>query len=99
MFSKLKQFKDLKDQGKKLQEVLGGETATASNFGNSVSITMDGNMKITEIKISPDMLTPDKKEKLESALKDVHEDVLKKVQRIIAGKMQESGFSLPGLGK
>ncbi len=98
MFSKLKQFKDLKDQGKKLQEVLGGETATASNFGNSVSITMNGNMKITEIKISPEMLNPDKKEKLESALKDVHEDVLKKVQRIIAGKMQESGFSLPGMG-
>ena len=44
------------------------------------------------------MMAPDKKEKLESAIKDVHTDVLKKIQKIIAGKMQESGFSLPGLG-
>jgi len=99
MFSKLKQYKDLRDQGKKLQETLGGESATASNFGNTVSITMNGNMQITDIKITPELLTPDKKEKLESALKDVHEDVLKKIQRIIAGKMQESGYSLPGMGK
>lgn len=98
MFSKLKQFKDLRDQGKKLQESLSGESATASNFGSTVSITMNGNMQITEVKIAPDMMAPDKKEKLESAIKDVHTDVLKKIQKIIAGKMQESGFSLPGLG-
>ena len=99
MFSKLKQFKDLRDQGKKLQETLSTESATANNFGSTVNITMNGNMQITEIKIAPEMLTPDKKEKLENALKDVHEDVLKKIQKIIAGKMQESGFSLPGMGK
>lgn len=97
MFTKLKQFKDLRDQGKKLQETLSGESATANNFGSTVSITMNGNMQITEIKIAPEMLSLDKKEKLESAIKDVHADVLKKVQKIMASKMQESGFSLPGM--
>ncbi len=98
MFTKLKQFKDIRDQGKKLQEILGNESCTASNFGNTVNITMNGNMQITEVKIAPEMLSLDKKEKLESAIKDVHADVLKKVQKIMASKMQESGFSLPGLG-
>lgn len=64
MFSKLKQFKDLRDQGKKLQEVLGSEKITASNFGNTVSITMDGNMHITEVKIAPEMMGLEKKKNL-----------------------------------
>ena len=99
MFTKLKQYKDLRDQGKKLQEALGGESASANNFGSTVTITMDGNMQITEVKIAPEMLVPEKKEKLESAIKDVHADVLKKIQRIMAGKMQEmGGFNLPGMG-
>lgn len=100
MFSKLKQYKDIRDQGKKLQEVLGGESATANNFGSTVTLTMNGNLQMTEVKISPELLAPDKKEKLESAIKEVHNDVLKKVQRIMAGKMQEmGGFSnLPGMG-
>ncbi len=100
MFTKLKQFKDIRDQGKKLQEVLGGESASASNFGNSVSITMNGNLQVTDVKISPEWLTPDKKEKLEIAIKEVHSDVLKKVQKIMASKMQEMGGfgNLTGLG-
>ena len=99
MFTKLKQYKDIRDQGKKLQEALGGESASANNFGSTVTITMNGNLQMTEVKISPELLALDKKEKLESAIKDVHNDVLKKVQRIMAGKMQEmGGFNLPGMG-
>ncbi|MDO9509775.1 MAG: YbaB/EbfC family nucleoid-associated protein [Candidatus Magasanikbacteria bacterium] len=100
MFTKLKQFKDIRDQGKKLQETLGGESATSSNFGNSISITMNGNLQVTDVKIASEWLTPDKKEKLEIAIKEVHGDVLKKVQKIMASKMQEMGGfdNLTGMG-
>lgn len=96
MFSKLKQFKDLRDQGKKLQEVLAGESITTRAMGDKVLLTMDGNLAITGLAIDPEVLTPDKKDKLENAIKDAHADAMKKMQRTIATKMQEMG-GMPGL--
>jgi DNA-binding protein YbaB len=52
---------------------------------------------MTGLAIDPEVLTPDKKDKLENAIKNAHSDALKKMQRIIAGKMQEMG-GFPGLG-
>jgi DNA-binding protein YbaB len=97
MFSKLKQFKDLRDQGKKLQEALGTESVTVRELGDKVVLTIDGNLQMTGLAIDPEVLTPDKKEKLENAIKNAHSDALKKMQRIIASKMQEMG-GFPGLG-
>lgn len=97
MFSKLKQFKDMRDQGKKLQEALGGESVTVRALGDKVVMTMDGNLRISGLVIDPEVLTPDKKSKLESAIKDAHDEAMKKMQRIIAGKMQEMG-GFPGMG-
>lgn len=97
MFSKLKEFKDLRDQGKKLQGALVGESVTVRTLGDKVVLTVDGNLAITGLAIDPEVLTPDKKEKLEHAIKEAHSEALKKMQRIIAGKMQEMG-GFPGMG-
>jgi DNA-binding protein YbaB len=91
MFSKLKQFKDIRDQGKKLQEALGTESVTVRELGDKVVMTVDGNLQMTGLAIDPEVLTPDKKDKLENAIKNAHSDALKKMQRIIASKMQEMG--------
>lgn len=96
MFSKLKQFKDMRDQGKKLQETLGKESVTVRALGDRVVLTMNGNLEMTALAIDPEVLTPDKKDKLESAIKEAHGDALKKMQRIMASKMQEMG-GFPGL--
>ncbi len=96
VFSKLKQFKDLRDQGKKLQGALAGESVTTRTLGDKVVLTMDGNLRITGLAIDPEVLSPEQKNKLEQAIKDAHDDALKKMQRIIAGKMQEMG-GMPGL--
>lgn len=94
MFSKLKQFKDMRDQGKKLQGALSGESVTTQNGG--VAITMDGNMQMTGIAIDDDLLSPAKKEKLQNSIKDAYGDALKKIQRIMANKMQAMG-GFPGM--
>lgn len=94
VFSKLKQFKDLRDQGKKLQGALAGESVTAHN--NGVALTMDGNLQLTGVAIDDEMLNPTKKEKLQNAIKDAHSEAAKKMQRIMASKMQEMG-GFPGL--
>ena len=89
VFSKLKQFKDLRDQGKKLQCALAGESVTSHS--NGVALTMDGNLQLTGVAIDVEMLNPAKKEKLQNAIKDAHGDATKKMQKIMAGKMQEMG--------
>ncbi len=98
MFSKLKQFKDMRQQGKKLQGALAGESATARAAGDKVVLTMDGNLQMTGLAIDDELLTPNKKEILQNGVKDAHNDALKKMQRIMAGKMKEmGGFNLPGM--
>ncbi len=96
VFSKLKQFKDLREQGKKLQGALAGETVTVRTMGDKVLLTMDGNLQITGLVIDPEVLSPGFKTKLEAAIKEAHGDALKKMQRIIAAKMQEMG-GMPGM--
>ena len=97
MFSKLKQFKDLREQGKKLQDVLAQESVTVHAAGDGVTLTMDGNLGVSALVISDELMALDKKEKLQNAIKEAHGDALKKMQRIMAGKMQEMG-GLEGLG-
>lgn len=88
----------MRDQGKKMQTLLAGESSTGSAAGGKVTIVMDGNFGITKVNIDPELLAADKKLKLEEALKDAHADALKKMQRIVMGKMQQSGdFKMPGM--
>ena len=97
MFNKLKQFRDLRSQGKKLQNTLSEEKTTVSS--NGVSLTMDGNLRIIDLNIPTDLLNPDKKEKLQNAVKDAHSDAFKKMQRVMAMKVREMGGlpQMPGL--
>lgn len=98
MFSKLKQYKDLREQGKKLQGALAGESVTIRTAGEKVALTMDGNLQLTGLAIDDELLNPEKKEKLQNAIKEAHADALKKMQKIMDSKMQAmGGFNLPGM--
>ncbi|MFH1744720.1 MAG: YbaB/EbfC family nucleoid-associated protein [bacterium] len=92
MFSKLKHLKDLRSQAKQMQNALADELITVENRG--VSVIMDGNMEITDLKIANDVPI----EKLENIVKDNANDAIKKTQRLMAKKMQEmGGFEKMGL--
>lgn len=91
MFNKLKQYKDLRDQAKTLQNALSQETVTVEK--NGITVIMNGNMEITSLTIN-DTLS---KSNMESMLKDLFNDAVKKIQKIMARKMQDMG-GFPGLG-
>jgi len=91
MFNKLKQLKNLRDQAKKMQNALSGETVTTEK--NGIVITMDGNMQINGVKVNSET---DNKEALASAIKDAVNDAIKQTQKLMAKKMQEMG-GFPGL--
>lgn len=98
MFSKLKQFKDLRDKAKQLQNALSGESVEGSGGWGKVKVTMDGNQAITALTIDDALLSPSEKEKLQAALKEALNEALKKAQKLVMEKMKGiGGLDLPGL--
>jgi DNA-binding protein YbaB len=85
MFEKLKQIKDLRSQAKTMQNVLSGESATVEK--NGVSVTMNGNLEITNLVIPETLVGL----QAANATREAVNEVVKKVQKIIAQKMQDMG--------
>jgi DNA-binding YbaB/EbfC family protein len=94
MFEKLKYMKDLRSQAKQMQNVLAEETAEGSAAWGKVKIVMNGNQEVLSVTIDPELMNPENKDKLESALKEATNEAIKKIQRIMAEKMRSMG----GLG-
>ena len=99
MLTKLKQFKDIRSQAKKMQDALADESVTVRSAGDKVVLTMDGNLKLTGLAIDDELMEASKKDKLIDAVKSAHDDAQKKMQRIMASKMKEMGGlpDIPGL--
>ncbi|MCX6785312.1 MAG: YbaB/EbfC family nucleoid-associated protein [Candidatus Komeilibacteria bacterium] len=96
VFSKLNQIKELRQQGKNLQNQLAQETVTLEKQG--VNLVMDGNQKIIKLDLNPELLTPERKTRLEEIIKELHNEAIGKVQRIMVEKMKASGnLNIPGL--
>lgn len=95
LFSQLKQIKDLKEQAKKLQSELANEIVTAEKWG--VKVTINGNQEIQKVEIVDQNLLSNK-ENLEKNIKDATNEAIKKVQMVMAQKMQTmGGLNLPGI--
>lgn len=98
MFNKLKEVKDLRDQAKQLQNQLSQESVMTSAEGGKINLVMDGNQTVVSLDIDPELLTPEKKEDLEKGLRNAFNEAVKKIQRVIAQKMQSGNFKMPNLG-
>ncbi|MEK7481443.1 MAG: YbaB/EbfC family nucleoid-associated protein, partial [Patescibacteria group bacterium] len=61
MFNKLKQFKQMRDQAKNLQQTLSTEHVESTAAWNKIKIAMDGNLTVTSVDIDPELLTVDNK--------------------------------------
>ena len=96
MFTKLKQYKDMRAQAKKIQGALEGEKISTDAAGGRVRVQISGNMEIGAITIDPSLLATGEKTRLEDALKDAVNAGLKKTQQIMAKKVKEMG-GIPGM--
>ncbi|HKM40682.1 MAG: YbaB/EbfC family nucleoid-associated protein [Patescibacteria group bacterium] len=90
MFSKLKQFKDLRNQAKTMQSALAEEKIELDK--NGIKMVMNGNMEILELSINSDLKPND----IAKYCKDLFNEGIKKTQRVMAKKMQAMG-GIPGL--
>ncbi len=85
MFEKLKQIKDLRSQAKTMQNALSGESASAEKGG--VTITLNGNLEVQSVVIADGMT----KAQIEQATKEAANEAIKRIQKVIAQKMQAMG--------
>ncbi|MDD4901488.1 MAG: YbaB/EbfC family nucleoid-associated protein [Patescibacteria group bacterium] len=85
MFNKLKQFKDLRNQAKTLQNALAQESIEYER--NGLKAVMNGNMEITQLTISPTIA----QDKLPGILTEVINETIKRTQKVMAKKVQEMG--------
>ncbi len=90
MFSKLKQFQDLRSQAKTMQNALAQETITEEK--NGVKVVLNGNMEIINLSLNESL----PKSSQEEILKNCLNDALKRAQRIMAKKLQDMG-GIPGM--
>ena len=96
MFNKLKQIQDLKSQANQIKNALSQETVEGQGAWGKVKVTMDGNQEVKKVEIDPEILND--KEKVENGIKDATNDAIKKVQKVMAQKMQQmGGFNFPGM--
>lgn len=94
MFTKLKQIKNLRDKAKEIQSALAEEIVDVEYKG--IKMQMDGNQKVKFVQISDEMMAD--KTRLESAMVDVINEGVKKVQKAMAAKLSKMGnLDLPGL--
>ncbi len=100
MFEKLKQFKDLRSQAKKIQQALSEENVIGEAAWGKIRVTMNGNQEVLSVTIAPEMIGEGGKEKLESSLAEAMNDAIKKIQKVMAKKIQSmEGFDLSAFGK
>lgn len=90
MFSKLKQFQDLRSQAKTMQNALAQETITEEK--NGVKVVLNGNMEVTSLTINETL----SKNSQEDILKSCFNDAIKRAQRLMAKKLQDMG-GIPGM--
>jgi DNA-binding protein YbaB len=90
MFSKLKQFKDLRSQAKTMQGALAQETITEER--NGVKVVLNGNMELITLTLNENL----SKNSQEETLKHCFNDALKRAQRLMAKKLQDMG-GFPGM--
>lgn len=93
MFNKLKELKDLRDQGKKMKAMMDEIVVVGGSSGNAVMVTLNGSHELLGVQID-DALD---RAKIADGVKDAFADATRKLQTELMKKMKDMG-GLGGLG-
>jgi nucleoid-associated protein EbfC len=89
MFTKLKQFKDIRSKAKVIQDALASERVEGSAGWGKVKVTMDGNQRVLSVAIDPSLQSD--LAALSTHVKDAVNDAIQKVQKTMAEKLKGMG--------
>ena len=97
--SMLNQARELKSKLDKAQKELSNTTVEASSGKGAVTVTVNGQQEIQSIKISPNVINPDKPELLEGLVLKAVSEAIAKSQKLAAKQLKglTGGLKIPGL--
>ena len=87
MFNKLKQFKDLRDQGKQMKAMLDEVIVVGRGAGGNVMVTVNGSHETLGVEIDDKL----DRSKIASGVKDALNDVNKQLQTELVKTMKNMG--------
>ena len=98
-FDMLKQAQQLKSKLDKAQKELGRTVIEVESGKGAVKVTVNGQQKILSIKISPEVINPDKPEELEKLIMKAITEANDKSQKLAARELKglTGGLNIPGL--
>ena len=98
-FSMLKQAQELKSKLDKAQKELSNTIIEADSGKGAVKVTINGQQKILSIKISPEVIDPNKAKYLEELVLKAISEATAKSQKAAAKQLQglTGGLKIPGL--
>ena len=97
--STIKQALELKSKLGKAQKELSNIIVEADSGKGAVKVTINGQQKIQSIKISPEVIDPNKAEHLEELVLKAVAEAITKSQKVAAKHLGEltGGLKIPGL--
>ncbi|MFC1953391.1 YbaB/EbfC family nucleoid-associated protein [Chloroflexota bacterium] len=97
--SMLKQAQEMKKNLEKAQKELSKLVVEADSGRGAVRVTVDGQQKILSIKISPDVINPNKPENLEKLVLKAISEATNKSQKLAAKQLKSltGGLKIPGI--
>ena len=98
-FSMLKQAQELKSKLDKAQKELSDIIIEADSGKGAVKVTINGQQNILSIKISPEVIDPNKAEYLEELVLKAISEATAKSQKVAAKQLKglTGGLKIPGL--
>jgi len=101
MLDKFKQLYELQKKAKEIQKELKDTEIEAKSDDGTVSVVINGEQHIVDLKIETSALRPDNKDGLEKTLIKVMAEAISQAQAIAAEKtksvMKDLGVNLPGM--
>ena len=97
--SMLNQARQLKSKLDKAQKELGKTTVEVSSGKDAVTVVINGQQVIKSVKISPEVIDPNKPEALEKLVLKAVNEALSKSQKLAAEQLKglTGGLKIPGL--
>lgn len=95
-----KQAQKIQEEMERVSAELEEKEYTATTGGNAVSVTMLGNLQVTNLTISPEAIDPEDPEMLADMITGAINEVIRNINADKEEKMNAvtGGLSLPGMG-
>lgn len=90
-FEMIKNLKNMQSNMKEMQEKMALTTVVGTSGGDMVRVTMNGQMEVTDVFFSPEVVDPSDISMLQDLVKAAHADAMVKIKDILKDSMLDAG--------